>query len=62
MAEQEMKLINFKASREQMAVINAIRREHYLMNQSEVVRMLIDAGAEKLLGKAEAERIRKECL
>ncbi len=58
--KQEYKMVYFKAGKPDVAIINALRKKHYLMNQSDVVRMLIAAGAESILGKDEVEKIRKK--
>ena len=55
MAEKNVKTICITVTPAQLAVVDELRRKYYRMNQSEVYRMLIDAGAAQLLGKQPKE-------
>ena len=41
-------------------IIDEAQKVYYTENQSEVIRRLIDAGADKIIGKEKAKQIRQE--
>ena len=49
MAAKNVKVIGFTATETELKIIDAVLRQNYQMNKSEVIRMLINAGAEKVL-------------
>lgn len=54
---EKKQLISFKPTNAQLAIIDNLRKHNYLMNQSDVIRMLIDKGAEAVLGAEKCRRI-----
>ena len=51
MAAKNVELVGFTATPNEVMIIDEMQKRHYKMNKSEVIRLLINAGAEKLLGK-----------
>lgn len=51
MGEKNVRNVCISVTHEEMQAVDDLRRENYTLNQSEVFRMLIDAGIEKLLGR-----------
>lgn len=51
MAAKNVELVGFTATANEMRIIDAVQKKNYKMNKSEVIRLLINAGAEVLLGE-----------
>lgn len=48
-------LIGFIATKNEIKIIDEAQRKNYKMNRSEIIRMLINAGSEKVLAKKQKE-------
>lgn len=55
------KLINFLAGKQERSIIDAVRKENYTMNQSDIIRMLMIEGAKVKIGEKKVNQILKEC-
>lgn len=55
MAAKNVKFIGFTVTPQEEHIIDEVQKRHYRLNQSEVIRMLINAGAEKLIGEKKRE-------
>lgn len=55
MAAKNVKFIGFTVTPQEELIIDEVQKRNYRMNQSEVIRLLINAGAEKLIGKKKSE-------
>lgn len=55
---KKVSCVTFTATEAEKKIIDAVRKKNYKMNQSEVVRLLINEGAKNILGGKEqkAER------
>lgn len=49
MAGKNVKFVGFTITPKEAQIIDEVQKRNYRANQSEVIRMLINAGAEKLL-------------
>jgi len=55
MGEKNVKVTGFTATKKELKIIDQFMRKNYRMNKSEVIRMLINAGAESLSREREPE-------
>ena len=53
---EEAKTVAVVLGKQERQIIDRIRRKHYTMNQSEIVRWLINEGGKNLLGKKEDKK------
>ena len=54
MGEKNVKILTFTASPNELKIIDTYMRKNYRKNRSEIIRMLINAGAESL-GKRDSK-------
>lgn len=52
--------VTFTATEAERRIIDAVRRQNYKLNQSEVVRLLINEGAKNLLRQKKLEGVRND--
>jgi hypothetical protein len=57
---KNVKLVGFTATPVELEIIEEVRRRNYRLNNSEAIRMLINAGAEKVLGKKADQKTKKK--
>jgi len=52
--------VGFTATPVELEIIDEVRRRNYRVNNSEAIRMLINAGAEKVLGKKPERKAKQD--